>query len=87
MHALASELEPEDHPHDIPRLGDTTEFRSLLYRLVELAGWHVDTFPALGGGVLVFACKRGQVIARHGATESDVAVPIFKEAMGRDGRG
>lgn len=82
MSVLAVEYEPEPHPHDIPRLGESAEFRSLLLRLVELSGWTVEERPAFGGGVLVIAHRPGlPVIARRGETAADVAVPIFTEAM------
>lgn len=80
MSAQAHEPD-EPHPHDIPRLGETVEFRGLLLRLVELSGWEVDVRPAIGGWSIVYARRPGRVIQRAGETVSDVAVPIFTEAM------
>ena len=76
-------MEPQPHPHDLERLGETAEFRSLLLRLLALAGWQVDVRPMLGGGVIVIASRRGRVIERAGAAVEDLAIPIFVEAMQR----
>lgn len=86
MHAAAQAPEPEpeygEHPHDIPRLGETPEFGSLLLRLLKLGGWEVDELPAFAGdGVIVIARRRGRVVQLAGATLADVAVPIYKLAM------
>jgi hypothetical protein len=78
--AQALELEDQPHPHDIPRLGETVEYGSLLLRLVELSGWQVDVRPAIGG-VIVYARRPGRVIQRAGETVADVALPMFEEAM------
>lgn len=66
--------------HDWPRLGDTFEFGTLLFRLLELHGWSVDIRPAIGG-VIVIACLPGAgTVTRYGATVGDVATEIFKAA-------
>lgn len=86
MHAAAQAPEPEPelgaHPHDIPRLGETAEFGSLLLRLLELGGWSVHQLPAFAGdGIIVIAHRRGRVVEMRGETIADVAVPIYEEAM------
>jgi len=71
---------------EIPRLGSTFEFGSLLLRLVELDGWTVIRRPRVGGGVLVEAARGDLRVTRDGELLADVALPVFMEAMQLRGR-
>jgi hypothetical protein len=63
------------------RIGETHEWGSALLRLCELRGWTIEQRPALGGGVIVIACRAGRVVQHAGETVADAAAPIFLEAM------
>lgn len=89
LHAEAPVLDfeqPEPEPPPMQRLGETVEFRCLLFRLLELHGWTIDTRPAIGDGVIVIARRDGQVVQRYGASEADVATDLFKAAAAVQGR-
>jgi hypothetical protein len=64
----------------IERLGETTEFRSLLLKLLRLQGWTVDERPAFGGGWLVIASKNGVEVCRKGDSLAEISTEVFKEA-------
>jgi hypothetical protein len=67
----------------LQRLGETTEFRSLLLDMLVLDGWEVGNVPAFGGGVLVIARhdQHAVEVRRQGASVADVACDVFQEAM------
>lgn len=83
LQAEAEALElPEPEPWEIPRLGETTEFGSLLIRVLTLQGWRLDERPALGGGNIYFLARGGRVVTRQGDQLADVAVELFTAAAG-----
>lgn len=65
----------------LQRLGETTEFGSMLLRLLSLDGWEVVRTRAFGGGVLVIARKGEHEIRRSGGSLADVACDVFGAAM------
>jgi hypothetical protein len=69
---------------EIPRLGDTTEWGSLMLRMLELQGWQVTVRPLFGdSGVLVLAERDRVVVYRQGNTVADVACDLFQDATNR----
>jgi hypothetical protein len=88
LHAEAPVLDfeqPDPEPSPMQRLGETFEFRCLLFRLLELNGWTIDERPAVGG-VIFIARRDGHVVQCYGATAADVATDLFQAAATVQGR-
>lgn len=84
---VAAAVEALDHPHDLPRLGESVEFGELLLQLVELAGWSLSRGYVVGQSAeWVSAAKPGKPLVRRAGSLSEFALPVFLECMRLDGR-